>query len=419
MKYSGKRPLLMILLALLLAWASGCSYQPADAPDTNNGTNGTAGSDPAAPGTQTPSGTPGTSADPGTAKPGGGPTDPAPAQANTVLDKVTAVRLIDPSSGWIGGNGWIARTEDGGRTWKPQVTGTMAVEQIFALNGKEAWAVVADKPGQKGGGRLLHTSDGGTTWTTVGPMPNEGFLHFVSPQEGYAANARTTDGGKTWTTLPVPEGIEGDAYFHDANNGWAAAQVNDSLVVSRTQDGGKTWKTAMTRKTVAPLNGTLIRSAGNEDAWVVFIGESGMSQTSYSLFHTLDGGANWRTVIANSTAGAGPAPGFPIDDTGGPENAGSKPGNLYVVNPNVAFMGGFCPACDKPNTIGWTLDGGQTWVNGKEQTAGFVPSLLAFADAKNGWWISSDATEPSVMYTTADGGQTWTKVHTFAPPKQQ
>jgi photosystem II stability/assembly factor-like uncharacterized protein len=49
----------------------------------------------------------------------------------------------------------------------------------------------------------------------------------------------------------------------------------------------------MTRTTVAPLNGALIRSAGTDDAWIECIGDSGMTQTSYSLFHTTDGGKHW------------------------------------------------------------------------------------------------------------------------------
>ncbi|MFP3381869.1 hypothetical protein SB767_36740, partial [Bacillus sp. SIMBA_069] len=62
----------------------------------------------------------------------------------------------------------------------------------------------------------------------------------------------------------------------------------------------------MSKKTVSPVNGVLIRSAGPQDAWIECIGDTGMTQTSYSLFHTADGGKSWQTVIAKSTAGAGP-----------------------------------------------------------------------------------------------------------------
>ncbi|MEF3304141.1 WD40/YVTN/BNR-like repeat-containing protein [Paenibacillus sp. GYB003] len=410
---------LVIGFVLIAALMAGCQ-KPGDA---------TQGSAPQTPAADAPAPAPNA---PG---PNSGAAEPAPAPSGpengagsaqkppsaVKMDAVTAVRLADPLSGWIGGNGWIARTEDGGKTWSPQYSGSGTVRQLFALNGQEAWATIAadgasesDKAGDR---RLLATKDGGNTWTAAGTVPNGGFLHFVSPSEAFSANAKTTDGGRTWTQLPVPDQTVGDAYFHDAKNGWAVTQQKDTISVKRTTDGGESWQTVMSKKTVAMLTGTVIRSAGADDAWVLLVGESGMTQTSYSLFHTQDGGKTWQTVLANSTAGGGPAPGFPIDHSEGPKNGGSKPGALYVVSPNVAFMGGQCMACDKPNTIGLTTDGGKTWVNREPAYAGYGEQRLAFADAKHGWWILTDNAEPAVMYTTADGGVSWTKVHTFEKPK--
>jgi photosystem II stability/assembly factor-like uncharacterized protein len=188
--------------------------------------------------------------------------------------------------------------------------------------------------------------------------------------------------------------------------------------IEHTIDSGKTWNTVMSRKSESSLNGALIRSAGTNDAWVEWIGDSGMTQTSYSVFHTSDGGSHWQTVIANSTAGGGPAPGFPSNYTSGPANQGSSPGPLYVVDPKTAFMGGQCMACDKPNSVGWTKDGGKTWVNGNQTFEGFGAELLAMADANQGWLICTDPLKSSVMYTTSDGGVQWNKVYSFAPPKQ-
>jgi photosystem II stability/assembly factor-like uncharacterized protein len=331
--------------------------------------------------------------------------------SKVAMTGVTAVRLADAKSGWIGGNGWIAHTDDSGAKWQVQYEGKGDVKQLFALNGKEAWASVGTE------GSLLSTKDGGQHWASVGKMPNAAFFHFVSNGEAFSGNAHTVDGGVKWTNMPVPEGTTGDAYFHDASNGWAVKQGKGTVEVVRTQDGGKTWNTVMSRNNAANLTGAVIRSAGANDAWIELIGESGMTQTSYSLFHTKDGGKTWQTVLANSTAGGGPAPGIPAGDTAGPKNTGSKPGPLYVVSPDVAFMGGQCPSCDKPNSVGWTKDGGKTWVNGKETFTGYGELLLGMADANQGWLITNDNEQPSVMYTTGTGGVNWTKVHTFDAPK--
>ncbi|MFP3387241.1 WD40/YVTN/BNR-like repeat-containing protein [Brevibacillus sp. SIMBA_040] len=341
------------------------------------------------------------------------------AQEKVSLGKVTAVRIADFQSGWIGGDGWIAKTDDGGNRWKVQYQPKGIVKQLFALNNRQAWAVVAKSAEVQSALSLIRTEDEGQNWSVVGEMPNQDFLHFISGQEAFSGRWSTTNGGKTWTKLPVPPGTVGEPYFHDRSVGWAVTKGQDAFQVQRTIDGGKSWSVVMSKKTVSPVNGVLIRSAGPQDAWIECIGDTGMTQTSYSLFHTADGGKSWQTVIAKSTAGAGPAPGFPMDYKNGPDIGGSSPGPLYVINSKEAFMGAQCMACDKPNTIGWTLDGGKTLGKGTISLEGYGEELLAFADAKHGWWFVTDHEKPSLMYATSDGGKHWNLVHTFDPPKKQ
>lgn len=40
-------------------------------------------------------------------------------------------------------------------------------------------------------------------------------------------------------------------------------------------------------------------------------------------------------------------------------------------------------------------------------------AFLAFADAKYGWWITTENENPSIMYTTSDGGFHWKRVYIF------
>lgn len=320
------------------------------------------------------------------------------------LNNVSALRLINDKSGWTGGEGWIARTDNGGESWAVQLKLKSSIKQIFAWNDQEAWAVTDDHD-------LLHTQNGGEKWIKIGEAPNEDFLHFISPTTGFMGHAITQDGGKTWTELHTPKGMVGEVYYHDKSIGWAVSQLkDDSFQLMKTTDGGKTWKETAAKKTMGPLGGVVIRSMGNQDAWIEVIGGSGMSQTAYSLFHTSDGGQTWRTVIANSTAGGGPAPGYPEDNSDAPKNEGVAPGPLYVVNKNTALMGGFCGPCDKPNTIGRTTDGGATWDNSKQSFDGPLGQLLAMSDDKRGWMITLDHEQPAVLYKTMDGGMNWSKI---------
>ncbi|MDQ0495644.1 hypothetical protein [Paenibacillus brasilensis] len=338
--------------------------------------------------------------------------------AKVRMDNITALRLIDGQSGWIGGNGWIARTDAGpsgsvGSAWKVQYQGQGTVQQIFALNGQQAWAAMADS------GSLLATRDGGKRWEAVGTVPKEGtagFLHFVSSNEGFSGNQYTKDGGQSWSALPVPDHMVGQPYFHDRQNGWAVTQATDrSFQIVHTVNGGQKWTAVMTRTTEEPLNGAVIRSVERSNAWIELIGGTGMNQTSYSLWHTADSGQSWRAVLANATAGGGPAPGISQQDNHS-KNEGVAPGMLYAVNSNTALMGGYCAPCDKPNTIGWTNDGGKTWNNGKQSFDGYGSQQIGMANAKEGWAIFSDSEQAPVMYTTSDGGEHWTQSHVFDKP---
>lgn len=320
-------------------------------------------------------------------------------------------------SGWAGGAGWIARTDDGGKTWRTQYKHDYSVLQIFALNDRKAWATL--DIGDAKAVKLVKTTDGGKTWSDAGQVPSYSFLHFVSDDEAFSGQWTTKDGGKTWQALSVPDNQTGEVYYHDRSNGWAVTQVpGKKFSFLRTQDGGKSWQSVYSKAWDGQLNGAVIRSAGKNDAWIELIGASGMTQTSYSLFHTSDGGKSWKPIVANSTAGAGPAPGFKMDDKSVPSNEGSSPGTLYVVDTKTAFLGGQCQACDNGNTLGYTTDGGKTWVNDKPKLPGYGKQLIAAADAKQVWWILTDVEKPSVMYTSKDGGAHWIKAHTFAKPAQ-
>lgn len=124
--------------------------------------------------------------------------DDQAAEPDVDLADVTAVRLINHSSGWIGGEGWIAFSDNGGTEWEVQAQPEGTVRQIFALNGKQAWTVMENND-------LYRTTDGGETWIRIGSTPNAGFLHFISPETGFSGQAKTEDGGKTWSNLDIPD----------------------------------------------------------------------------------------------------------------------------------------------------------------------------------------------------------------------
>ncbi|MEL6908101.1 MAG: oxidoreductase, partial [Planctomycetota bacterium] len=127
---------------------------------------------------------------------------------------------------WATGSGpTVARTTDGGRTWSSlapaSITG-LDVRDVHALSAEVAW-ILTTGPGEAS--RILHTRDGGATWTEQhretdeasfldgfafldaeravaygDPLPGAGFRFIV-----------TEDGGATWTPrspgpLPLASG---------------------------------------------------------------------------------------------------------------------------------------------------------------------------------------------------------------------
>ncbi|WP_238162526.1 YCF48-related protein [Cohnella sp. AR92] len=407
-----KTGLLLALAGMLIA--SGCSNSSGNSAETSLPPAKT-------PSVSSPSAEPtGQAASPsGPAETGGGgaaSSEPPASQvpATGKMGEVTALRLADDRTGWAGGEGWIARTDDGGATWNQQYSEPYQVVQIFALNDSKVWATL--DIGSSKGLRLIHSSNGGKSWSEVGVVPNRGFLHFLNDNDGFVGNARTKDGGATWIQLKTPENTVGDVYFHDLNNGWAVQKGKGKFTFLHSADGGKSWTKILSRETDVDPTGVAIRSTGKDDAWIEVVGDTGMNQTSYSLFHTKDGGMTWTPAIAKDTAGGGPAPGFTGDAKGNSTGTGSKPGQLYAVNPSIAFMGGDCPACDNGTSIMATADGGNSWTASKQEFSGYGEGQIAAVDAKHVWLIATDYTEPSVLYTSDDGGVSWKKIHEFDKP---
>jgi photosystem II stability/assembly factor-like uncharacterized protein len=99
---------------------------------------------------------------------------------------------------------------------------------------------------------IARTTDGGATWRRI-PDPTNGEGQFFGLQclspSTYILNTgstyRTTDSGRTWTHDILARGTH-RFDFIDSLNGWASGHQGDSVLhlrVTRTTDGGRTWDT--------------------------------------------------------------------------------------------------------------------------------------------------------------------------------
>ena len=104
--------------------------------------------------------------------------------------------------GWIfGGNGVIAKTTDGGASWKRQASRTtQRITGACFIDARIGFAVGDE-------GAILRTVDGGSHWESQDVGADSGFedVFFVDRLHGWAVGhdvrMRTTDGGHTWRRL--------------------------------------------------------------------------------------------------------------------------------------------------------------------------------------------------------------------------
>ena len=171
---------------------------------------------------------------------------------------LSAISFGDPDHAFVvGSGGTLLATNDGGATWRSQASGSKdQLLSVYALTSTNAYVVGAF-------GTLLSTSDAGENWTRheikwdqlIGKIinesgyiePNLNAIYFSSPMKGWIVGEfglvlHTEDGGSTWTAqrsgsdLPQLYSVK----FVDDQRGWAIGQAG-SLI--RTTDGGKRWAT--------------------------------------------------------------------------------------------------------------------------------------------------------------------------------
>lgn len=312
-----------------------------------------------------------------------------------------AVHFVDSMTGWAAGDaGAVYRTTDGGRTWKPLLSGVSAnINFVHFLDWNHGW-MIGDSINKDDDGEtvLLSTINGGRTWM-IQKIPNLLSVHFSDLQNGWAVGrnatvSRTTNGGNDWKPVEEIQSVIGlpvessnynfgfrDVFFLDANNGWlignfyGRAQSNiGGLFV--TSDGGKTWRrlplTFQTQHVSGRFTPGLLHSVRFTDENTGSVtGEmrDGENRFFFAL-HTRDGGKTWEQNRTPSRATH----------------------STQFLDPTNGWMAAFAPREGSAEAVVYdtslmrTDNGGQSWQNDFTAKGSRIRSIF-FLSPYKGWAV--------------------------------
>lgn len=243
------------------------------------------------------------------------------------------VSIVNPNVVWASaydGSGGSAvvqeftRTLNGGTTWTPGVYNAPGISgystsNLFALNKDTAW--VAMYNGTSGGGKIIRTNNGGSTWavqstaTFAAPAGFGNFVHFFNANEGVCMGDpnggffeiyTTTNGGTNWTrvvTGNIPAPLSASEYglvnIYTANGNTIWFGTTQGRIFKSTNKGA-TWTVSSTPyASNIYVQGIAFRDAMNGLA----IGVNGTSSANAGIIKTTDGGATWTMLTTAFTGG--------------------------------------------------------------------------------------------------------------------
>jgi photosystem II stability/assembly factor-like uncharacterized protein len=287
--------------------------------------------------------------------------------------------------------------------WEPvSFTEDLDLKDVFFVTAEVGWA-----SGE--GGTIIHTKDGGATWTSQlggDPASTDAAvrqLRFIDEYRGWALQGRKlihTENGTDWEEVPgaLPNWVSDYAFVSRRQGVMAAtsSSVGHATEVFLTRDGGRTWKPVAQcgiRVAIDGLNRNVTCQISRfhfpspKVGYLIgYLDCIGMGCGGPPVLgKTEDGGATWRFLL-------GPG-----------DVKTTKLKDVFFTDELHGFLNVHSGGSDPK--IFATADGGQTW----KGVIGTPGDWLRFADPEVGWGFD----EQKFSFTT-DGGARWnSRPHRF------
>ena len=306
-----------------------------------------------------------------------------PAGINTTL---RAVFFSDETTGYIGGDGNILRTRDGGFSWTKTTTDFDIYDIYFDPVLKNKGYAVGSK------GIILSTNDYGNTWySTTSGNQNLNRIAFNLPNKGWITGSVFTTGSGSWanyndsTTLPI---IEGSISFTD-NSGLTWASVSSGYTLTDIQFINPNIG-FIPENQVISYHLDSVQTHGGYGELIY-----GYFNFTYDINHYLFKTNNGWNTYSFSTIFS--------------EHSVNTVRSIYISFPT--FITGYAIG-ENLDKIYKTTDGGNTWTS---LTTGYNSLLIrriSFKTPNDGWLVGTQVSTDlgiGIILATHDGGQSWQK----------
>ena len=228
-------------------------------------------------------------------------------------------------------SGKVIKTEDGGVTWKNNISIQGGLGGIYFLNSNDGYLTTSL-------GAILKTIDAGVNWTSYNTVNGMGYnsIYMYNKNSGCAVGGdgagngsiiRTIDGTNFNASVKSPSISDlNSVFFTTSKTGFA---VGNSGTVLKTSDGGANWN----------YSGKGITITGSTSFKSIFFTDSlnGIIVGS-NIYKTSDGGLSWAKKdipLSSSQYGLN---------------------SVFFVNSTTGYI------CGRVGTLLKTIDSGETWV---------------------------------------------------------
>lgn len=318
--------------------------------------------------------------------------------------RVSSVDFVTPSVGWLvvdfsSGDYAVIHTVDGGSSWTTQRVGPSNGHIKYMSFFDASVGVVALVGTQP---LLWRTSDGGVTWVArdpLGPLPATALSwSFVDSDHGWmlatpriegglrpARLYRTEDGGVTWVDLGPPVPAQDQAFqvqFSYLTTGWLTT-TSSGPYAYRTQDFGTTW-------TRVPLPAPREGWPSGGEFFVAVRPTTGLGVVASVVHFASFAG---RSGVGGTVRAYPPLTVRSFD-------GGRLRTYLYTTVLDQVVTGPFASDTPPNQTELGTVDNGRTW-SGIDVP--YASGAVGYSDATHWWWIGQ-----GMWAHSADGGSTWT-----------